>query len=218
MTRVGRFAAFVSVLTALGSPSLAAAQSPYPQDKDYGISAYLRTQFPACVDILIDGADWRNKELHIQEVGGQNDILRRRDNQALQELITAGMLVPLPPGPGTNRNYKVLNIKAYNGGGGFCFGTETLKRIVKLGPPHMRGAYCMRDAEVVTRVEGIPDWLRSPNLSAYIQTGSFIEPSSERSRTFDLVFYGGWRVSTYEPIHAFTRGPFTKTCPPYVYR
>jgi len=209
MVRIKRLAMLVvSSIVTLGPPSLGAAQSPYPQGMDYGISEYLLLRPVACIKAPIDGGSSPDHPVYVVDHGELNLPDRRQVVDALEQMADLSLLARDTSDGAHRRFYRITDTAAYQSRGTFCYGREVLTKIISIAPPHPYGPFCIRYAEVLTEFRDVPGWMGRPALAPYVENRAASKWAG-KSKTIQLRRDGeGWRASTpYDPIHSNWFGP-----------
>jgi hypothetical protein len=189
-----------SSIVALAPPSIGATQSPYPKGMDYGIGGYLEQRPAACLNAPIRGGDYEKKTVYVLDFGARNTAELQREFNVFEKLADLGVVTRIPPDSGPQREYRIIDLKAYDGRGYFCYGRELLTKIVRIGSPHPYGPYCIRYARVLTEFKDIPDWMGRPEFAPYVKSRA---TSTEKDIELRKRLDGSWMASTpYDPIHS----------------
>jgi hypothetical protein len=208
MARAKRLAMLIAssiAASATLSPDAGAANS---QGQDYGISHDLAENWPACIKAPIDGVNASDGSIYERDFGAENTPQRQAAIDAMDQMVDLGLLTRLSSQRETYRDYKVADRRAHTIRGIFCYGRETLTKVVSLSAPHSNGQFCVREAEILTKVEGVPDWLGRPSLAPYVENH---EASARVSKTVELRWVDGhWAPST--PLDLPTDGPPSDAC------
>ncbi len=188
----------ISVVAALAPTVSDGAPSPYPSGTDYGISDYLARTPVVCLKLPIDGG----ARPHTPDDGPRNPPERQRAIDAADQIAELGLTERTSSTLDNHREYRIKDDAAYDGRGAFCYGKEILSKIVSIAPPRPYGPFCVREAEILTAFEDVPDWAGRPSLAPYVDNRA-ASPLAGR-RTIALRRDGGrWiAAAQYDPIHS----------------
>lgn len=188
----------LSGLAVVGPFSPAIARSPYPQGMDYRISHTLLEIRPACINAPIDAWGAPDQPVRVRDLGAENTPERRAAIDALEQLSDLGVLARLPPREAPYRDYRIVDRQAHEIRGVFCYGQEVLTKIVSISPPRSDGRFCLREAQVLTQVRDVPDWLARPSFAPYVENRSASKGNKGPKTVALYLIDGRWEAQRFD--------------------